>query len=307
MENLIMTSSPHIHSGASGRRVMLDVIIGLIPVSIAAVVIFGLQALAVLAACVIGAVVSEALFNLAVHKSQTIGDLSAVVTGLLLGLNLSTNVPLWQCVVGSAFAIVIVKCLFGGLGHNFANPAITGRVFMLVAFTSTVAGGAMPAGVELVTGATPLELLPGTSENLPSLWELFIGLCGGAVGETCAAALLLGYVYLVWRKVIKWYVPAIFIGTVFVCAFIATGDLVQALYQILAGGLFIGAIFMATDYVTSPITAKGRMVFALGCGIITFIIRFYCSYPEGVSFSILIMNILAPFIEKLTANKPLGG
>ena len=307
MENMIMTSSPHIHSGASGRRVMLDVIIGLLPVSVAAVVIFGAQALAVLAACVIGAVVSEALFNLAVHKKQTIGDLSAVVTGLLLGLNLSTNVPLWQCVVGSAFAIIIVKCLFGGLGHNFANPAITGRVFMLLAFTSTVAGGAMPAGAELVTGATPLELLPGVSEELPSLWEMFIGLCGGAVGETCAAALLLGYVYLVWRKVIKWYVPAIFIGTVFVCSLVATGSPVEALYQILAGGLFIGAIFMATDYVTSPITSKGRMVFAFGCGIITFLIRFYCSYPEGVSFSILIMNIFAPFIEKWTANKPLGG
>ena len=307
MEHLITTSSPHIHSGASGRRVMLDVIIGLLPVSVAAVVLFGAQALAILAACIIGAVVSEALFNLAVHKKQTIGDLSAVVTGLLLGLNLSTNVPLWQCVVGAAFAIVIVKCLFGGLGHNFANPAITGRVFMLLAFTSTVAGGAMPAGAELVTGATPLELLPGAAEGLPSLWEMFIGRCGGAVGETCAAALLLGYVYLVWRKVIKWYVPAIFIGTVFLCSFVATGSLVEALYQILAGGLFIGAIFMATDYVTSPITSKGRMVFALGCGIITFIIRFYCSYPEGVSFSILIMNILAPFIEKWTANKPLGG
>ena len=307
MENLIMTSSPHIHSGASGRRIMLDVIIGLLPVSVAAVLLFGLQALAVLAACVIGAVVSEALFNLAVHKKQTVGDLSAVVTGLLLGLNLSTNVPLWQCVVGAAFAIVVVKCLFGGLGHNFANPAITGRVFMLIAFTGTVAGGAMPVAAELVTGATPLELLPGSVAELPSLWDMFIGNCGGAVGETCALALLIGYAYLVWRKVIKWYVPAIFIGTVFVLSLIATGDVVVALYEILAGGLFIGAIFMATDYVTSPINAKGRMVFALGCGIITFIIRFWCSYPEGVSFSILIMNILAPFIEKWTADKPLGG
>ena len=307
MENMIMTSSPHIHSGASGRRIMLDVIIGLVPVSIASVILFGLQALAVLAACIIGAVVSEALFNLAVHKKQTIGDCSAIVTGLLLGLNLSTNVPLWQCVVGSAFAIVIVKCLFGGLGHNFANPAITGRVFMLIAFTSTVAGGAMPASAELVTGATPLELLPNKAAELPSLWEMFLGLRGGAVGETCIAALLLGYVYLVCRKVIKWYIPAIFIGTVFVLSFVATGDVVVALYEILAGGLFIGAIFMATDYVSSPITAKGRMVFALGCGIITFIIRFYGSYPEGVSFSILIMNILAPFIEKWTAEKPLGG
>ena len=307
MENMIMTSSPHIHSGASGRRVMLDVIIGLLPVTVAGIVIFGARAIGVLAACVIGAVVSEALFNLAVHKKQSIGDLSAVVTGLLLGLNLSTNVPLWQCVVGSAFAIVIVKCLFGGLGHNFANPAITGRVFMLLAFTGTVAGGVLP-GPELVTGATPLELLPnGVSAQLPTLWQMFIGLRGGAVGEGCVLALLMGYVYLVCRKVIKWYVPAIFIATVFVLSLIATGDVVVALYEILAGGLFIGAIFMATDYVTSPINTKGRMVFALGCGVITFIIRFYCSYPEGVSFSILIMNILAPFVEKWTAEKPLGG
>ena len=307
MENMLMTSSPHIHSGASGRRIMLDVIIGLLPVTVAGIAIFGPWAIGVLAACVIGAVASEALYNLAARKKQTVGDLSAVVTGLLLGLNLSTNVPLWQCVVGSAFAIVIVKCLFGGLGHNFANPAITGRVFMLLAFTGTVAGGVLP-GPELVTGATPLELLPGgVSGELPSLWEMFIGLCGGAIGETCAAALLLGYVYLVWRKVIKWYIPAIFIGTVFVCFLAATGDFSLALYEILAGGLFIGAIFMATDYVTSPITSRGRMVFALGCGLVTFIIRYFCSYPEGVSFSILLMNILAPFIEKWTGKKPLGG
>lgn len=307
MEQLITTSSPHIHSGASSRRIMLDVIIALLPASVAAVAIFGLKALAVLAVCVVSAVAAEALFNVLVHKPQTVGDCSAVVTGLLLGLNLSANVPLWQCAVGSVFAIVVVKCLFGGLGRNFANPAIAGRVFMLLAF-SAVAGGAMPAGAELVAGATPLELLPaGVSDQLPSLWEMFIGLCGGAVGETCAAALLLGYVYLVVRKVIKWYVPAIFIGTVFVCCFAASGDVVLALYEILAGGLFLGAIFMATDYVTTPITERGRMLFALGCGIITFIIRWFCRYPEGVSFSILIMNILTPYLEKWTARKPLGG
>ena len=305
--NLIVSSSPHIHSGANGQRIMLDVIIGLLPVSVAAVVLFGVQALVVLAACVVSAVVSEAIFNLAVHKKQTIGDLSAIVTGLLLGLNLSTNVPVWQCAVGSAFAIVIVKCLFGGLGHNFANPAITGRVFMLLAFTGTVAGGVLP-GPELVTGATPLEALgQGTYEGLPTLWQMFIGLNGGAVGETCVAALLLGYVYLVCRGVIKWYVPAIFVGTVFVCFFAVSGDFTFALYEILAGGLFIGAIFMATDYVTTPINDRGRMVFALGCGVITFIIRHYCGYPEGVSFSILIMNILSPHIEKWTAPQILGG
>ena len=304
--NLILSSSPHIHTRDSSRRIMLDVIIALLPAAIAGVIIFGAKALGVIAACVITAVVSEALFNLVVHKQQTVGDLSAVVTGLLLALNLSTNVAIWQCVVGTAFAIVVVKCLFGGLGKNFANPAITGRVFMLLAF-STVAGGAKPAVVELVSSATPLELLAQGSENAPSLMELFLGLHGGAIGETCCLALLLGFAWLLFRRVIKWHVPVIFIGTVFVLYLVFTGSFQMAFAEILAGGLFIGAIFMATDYVTSPITLKGKMVFALGCGLVTFIIRYFCAYPEGVSFSILAMNILTPYIEKFTANTPLGG
>ena len=304
--NLILSSSPHIHTRDSSRRIMLDVIIALLPAAIAGVIIFGAKALGVIAACVITAVVSEALFNLIVHKQQTVGDLSAVVTGLLLALNLSTNVAIWQCVVGTAFAIVVVKCLFGGLGKNFANPAITGRVFMLLAF-STVAGGAKPAVVELVSSATPLELLAQGSENAPSLMELFLGLHGGAIGETCCLALLLGFAWLLFRRVIKWHVPVIFIGTVFVLYLVFTGSFQMALAEILAGGLFIGAIFMATDYVTSPITLKGKMVFALGCGLVTFVIRYFCAYPEGVSFSILAMNILTPYIEKFTGNTPLGG
>lgn len=304
--NLILSSSPHIHTRDSSRRIMLDVIIALLPAAIAGVIIFGARALGVIAACVITAVVSEALFNLIVHKQQTVGDLSAVVTGLLLALNLSTNVAIWQCVVGTVFAIVVVKCLFGGLGKNFANPAITGRVFMLLAFSS-VAGGAKPAVVELVSSATPLELLAQGSENAPSLMELFLGLHGGAIGETCCLALLLGFAWLLFRRVIKWHVPVIFIGTVFVLYLVFTGSFQMALAEILAGGLFIGAIFMATDYVTSPITLKGKMVFALGCGLVTFIIRYFCAYPEGVSFSILAMNILTPYIEKFTGNTPLGG
>ena len=285
---------------------MLDVIIALLPAAIAGVVLFGAKALALIAACVISAVVSEALFNILAHKKQTVGDLSAVVTGLLLALNLSTNVAIWQCVVGTVFAIVVVKCLFGGIGKNFANPAITGRVFMLLAFSS-VAGGAKPAVVELVSSATPLELLAQGSENAPSLMELFLGLHGGAIGETCCLALLIGFAWLLFRRVIKWHVPVIFIGTVFVLYLVFTGSFQMALAEILAGGLFIGAIFMATDYVTSPITLKGKMVFALGCGLVTFVIRYFCAYPEGVSFSILAMNILTPYIEKFTANTPLGG
>lgn len=306
MEKLIVSNAPHIHTSNSSRRIMLDVVIALLPAAVAAVIIFGVKALGVLAACVIGAVVSEFLFNLITRRPQTVGDMSAVVTGLLLGLNLSSAVPLWQCVVGAAFAIIIVKCLFGGLGHNFANPAISARVFMLLAF-SEVAGGAMPAVVELEASATPLELIGSSADQLPSLMDMFLGLRGGAVGEGCIVALLTGYAYLCARKVIKWYVPAAFVGTVFVLFLAASGSFTTALYEIMAGGVFIGAIFMATDYVTTPINNTGRVVFALGCGVITFIIREFCAYPEGVSFSILAMNILTPYIEKWTAKKPLGG
>ena len=283
-------SSPFTHCGASTQRIMLDVIIALLPATAAAIVIFGAPALVPILSCVIAAVVSEFLFNAITHRKQSIGDLSAVVTGLLLGLNLSTNVPVWQCVLGSVFAIVFVKCLFGGLGHNFANPAITARVFMLVSFTQ-VMGGAMPKGVDLVTSATPLEVLSTGGEGLPSLLNMFLGVRGGAVGATC---------------VIRWYVPAIFVGSVFVLYFVTTGSAVTALYEIMAGGLFLGAIFMATDYQTSPINSKGKAFFALGCGILTFVIREYCAYPEGVSLSIRVMNILAPMIEKWTAATPLG-
>ena len=304
MAKLTVSAAPHIHSGASTNRIMLDVIIALLPATVASVVIFGMKSLIVLAACVITALVGEALFNIITKRKQTIGDLSAVVTGLLLALNLSTNVPAWQCVIGTLFAIICVKCLFGGLGCNFANPAITGRVFMLVAF-SAVAGGANPTIVNLTTSATPLEQL-GKGEAL-ELMDLFLGLHGGAIGETCILALIIGFVYLLVRKVITWHTPVVFIATVFVLYLAFTGDVMMALSQILAGGLFIGAIFMATDYVTTPITTRGRVVFALGCGVITFIIRYFCAYPEGVSFSILIMNILTPFIEKWTAKEPLGG
>ena len=256
MEKLITSASPHIHSGASTRRIMLDVILALLPAAIASAVTFGMRANVLLLTCTVSAVLAEALFNLITRRKQTVGDLSAVVTGLLLGLNLSTNVPVWQCVIGSVFAVVVVKALFGGLGRNFANPAITARVFMLIAFSS-VAGGAMPAVVELEASATPLEQLANGASQL-SLLDMFIGTYGGAIGETCTAALLLGFIYLLVRKVIRWHIPVVFIGTVFVCSLIASGDVEYALYQILGGGLFLGAIFMATDYVTCPITTKEK-------------------------------------------------
>ena len=302
----VMAAGPHIHSADSSRRIMLDVILALLPASIAAVVLFGTKASVMICVCVAAAVVSEFLFNLIAKREQTVGDLSAVVTGLLLALNLSTNVPLWQCALGSVFAIVLVKCAFGGMGHNFANPAITARVFLLMAFTSTLAGGAAPRMVDAVSSATPLGLIGQEGAVLPTLGQMFLGLRGGAIGEGCILALLVGFAYLLWRKVISWQTPVIFMATVFVC-FLVTDGFTAALYELLAGGLVLGAVFMATDYTTTPITAEGRMLFALGCGLLTFVIRKFCALPEGVSYSILCMNILAPWLEKWTRKKPLGG
>ena len=274
-------------------------IIALLPVSVAGVLIFGLRALAVITVCVISCVGFEALFNLITKKDQTIGDFSAVLTGLLLALNLPANIPLWQCVIGALFAIIVVKCLFGGIGHNLVNPAITARVFMLVAFGS-MAVAAFP--VDTIAGATPLS-----AEKMPTLITLFLGNYGGAIGETCTLALIIGGVYLLIRKVITWHIPVVFILTVFVFSFFYKGfDAVSALSLVLSGGLFIGAIFMATDYVTSPATAWGKVIFAVGAGVLTCLIRYYGTYPEGVSFAILFMNILTPYISKWTKHKVFG-
>lgn len=308
MKTLHVSNAPHIHSGDTTQKIMLDVVIAMLPASVAAVVIFGIKALWIMITCVASAVVAELLFNLACGKKSTIHDCSAVVTGLLLALNLSTKVPLWQCVIGSVFAIVVVKGFFGGIGKNLVNPAIAARVLMLLTF-GAVGGGANPTlqGENvLVSGATPLEGL-NNGEQSATLLQLFLGTHGGAIGETCAIALLLGFIYLVARKVIKWYVPAAFVGTVFACYLVFTGDVTLALSHVLAGGLLLGAIFMATDYVTTPVTNLGRVVFCVGCGLITFYFRQFGSYPEGVSISILVMNLLVPFIERFTAKKTLGG
>jgi electron transport complex protein RnfD len=304
-KKLRLAVSPHIHSGRSTAGIMRDVIISLLPAAVAGTVIFGLRALLVIAVCVASCVGFEALFNVLVKKEQTVGDFSAAVTGLLLALNLPANIPIWQCIIGSLFAIVVVKCLFGGIGHNPVNPAITARVFMLVAFGSMTAA-AFPAVVDTVAGATPLPSI--ASGNTPALSDLFFGLTGGAIGETCALALLIGFIYLLARRVISWHVPVSFVGTVFLVSFLMEGfDFMKALALILSGGLLIGAIFMATDYVTSPATAKGKLVFGVGAGLLTFLIRYFGVYPEGVSFAILFMNILTPYIDALTAHKVFGG
>lgn len=307
MSQLHVSAAPHIHSGNTTSKVMRDVIIAMLPAAIASVVLFGMKSLVLIAACVIGCVASEWIFNKAVGKKCTCGDLSAAVTGLLLALNLSTNVPVWQCIVGSVFAMVIVKGMFGGIGRNVVNPAIAARVFMLVAFAE-VAGGAACVLTDATTSATPLETLAPGAEGLPTMMELFLGMHGGTIGETCAAALLIGFAYLLIRKVIKWHVPVVFVGTVFVLALVFSGfDAVYAVQHVLTGGLLLGAIFMATDYVTAPVNLRGRIVFAVGCGVITFVIREFCAYPEGVSFSILFMNLLTPLIEEWTDKEPLGG
>ena len=301
---LKLAVSPHIHSGKSTSGIMRDVLISLLPATIAGTVIFGLRSLLVIAICVAACVGFEALFNFIIKKDQTIGDLSAAVTGLLLALNLPANIPLWQCVIGSLFAIVVVKCLFGGIGCNPVNPAITARVFMLIAFGSMTVQ-AFPTVVDTVSSATPLSLSEGAA--MPSLLDLFLGLNGGAIGETCVLALILGFVYLLVRRIITWHIPVAFIGTVFVCSFFMEGmDVTAALAMILSGGLFIGAIFMATDYVTSPATAAGKLIFGLGAGLITFVIRYFGVYPEGVSFAILFMNILTPYIDSWTRHKVFG-
>ncbi|MBQ4118762.1 MAG: RnfABCDGE type electron transport complex subunit D [Clostridia bacterium] len=303
MGKLHISVSPHIRSSNTTQRIMLDVVISLLPAAIAGCIIFGISALWVILACVFSSVVFEALFNIITKRTQTISDLSAVVTGLLLALNLPANTPLWQAVIGSAFAIIIVKCLFGGIGCNLVNPAITARVFMLIAFTN-LAKPAFP--LDAVSSATPLvELAEGSS---PSLINLFLGNIGGALGETSALALLIGGIYLLVRRVITWHIPVATIATVFVLSFLLDAfSFINALSWVLSGGLIIGAFFMATDYVTSPAVAKGKIVFGIGIGLITVLIRFYGNYPEGVSFAILMLNILNPYIEKFSKRKLFGG
>ncbi len=302
---LHMSVSPHVHCGRSTSEIMRDVFIALVPAAGAGIMIFGLRALLVIAVCIASCVGLEALFNYIAKKEQTIGDWSAAVTGLILALNLPADIPVWQCVIGSAFAIIVVKCLFGGLGYNVVNPAIAARVFMLVSFAS-VAVASQPIIVDAVAGATPLGQL-AANESV-SLTTLLLGTHGGAIGETCAVALLWGFLYLLVSRIITWHIPVTFVGSVFVFSFLMENfDATKALSLTLSGGLLLGAIFMATDYVTSPSTAWGKVIFGLGCGVLTFLIRYFGTYPEGVSFAILIMNIVAPYIDKVTAHRVFGG
>lgn len=319
MSQLIVSPSPHIRSERTTRNIMLDVIIALCPAVIASVILFGWRAFLIEAVCVASCVLIEYLCRVLMKREQTIGDLSAVVTGLLLALNLPVTIPMWVAVFGCFIAIAVTKQLFGGIGQNFANPAIAARVILLASFGGYMTNFTAPfdySGVDAVASATPLALLAGGADavasassaaggaQLPSLMQMFLGVKAGCIGEVSALALLIGGVYLVARRVIKPITPLVFIGTVFVFSGILGADPV---YQILSGGLMIGAIFMATDYATTPTTNWGKVVFGLGAGLLTVLIRQYGNYPEGVSFAILLMNILTPQIDKLLTRKPLGG
>ncbi len=304
---LIVSSSPHVRDRATTSSIMRDVIIAMVPALIASTVIFGVRAALLIAVCVVSCVVFEYLFALVAKKPQSVSDLSAVVTGILLAFNLPPTLPFWMAIVGSFVAIVVVKQLFGGIGHNFANPAIVGRIVLMVSFSLPMTNWWVPSftgsGIQLVSGATPLGLL-AQGQPIPDYLSLAIGMRGGSLGETCGIALVLGGIYLMVRKIITVTTPLVFIGGVAVFAALLGQD---PLVQVLTGGVLLGAIFMATDYSTSPTTESGKAVFALGCAILTVVIRTYGSYPEGVSFAILLMNILSPHIDNLTRTKPLGG
>ena len=307
---LLVSAGPHIRSNASTTSIMGDVLIALLPAVVASVLVFGTRALLLEVVCVASSVLFESLFRRLLKRSNTISDLSAAVTGLLLAFNLPAGFPIWMAILGCFVAIVIVKQLFGGIGCNFANPAITGRIFLLIAFagqmTTWPTANSYISGIDAVSGATPLALIKeGSIEALPAVKNLLFGIRGGCLGETCAIALLIGFVYLVLRRVITPTIPVVYVATIALMSLILGYD---PIYMILTGGVLLGGIFMLTDYATSPATELGKVVFAVGAGIITMLIRNSSGgYPEGVSFAILLMNILCPYIAKLGHKKPFGG
>ncbi len=313
---LVVSASPHDRSHKTVRNIMLDVIIALVPALIASIVLYGPRALLVECVAVGTCVIAEYISRVVMKRGQTIGDLSAVITGLLLAFNLPVNIPLWMVMIGSVIAIVVVKQFFGGIGQNFVNPALVGRIVLLTSFPVAMSTWTAPLtwstqNLDGITSASPLTSIhtmvsSGTTPEA-SLIEMLIGWRAGCLGETCAVAIILGGLYLIVRKVISPTIPLTYIGTVAVIMLIAgKGNLNFVAYELLGGGLMLGAFFMATDYTTSPITFKGKIIFAVGCGIITSLIRIFGNLPEGVSYSIIIMNILVPLIENITLPKPFG-
>ena len=303
MERLLaVSSSPHIHAQQDTKAIMAWVLAALAPAGLAGIYFFGLRAAAVMAVCVASCKISEYIWQRLAKQTVTVGDLSAAVTGLLLAYNLPPSIPFWMAAVGSVFAIVVVKQFFGGIGCNIVNPALAGRAFMVsswpVSMTSWTVDG--------VSSATPLAMIKeGTLEGIPGIYDVFIGNIGGCIGETSAAALLIGFAILLYKGIINWHIPVVYIGTVAALT-AALGRPAGPLYEVITGGLFLGAIFMATDYTTSPMTKKGQVIFAFGCGLLTTLIRVFGGYPEGVSYSILIMNLTVPLIDKFARPRIFG-
>ena len=313
--NLVVSSAPHIVSPVDTSKIMAMVIMALLPSLLVSVYVFGFRVITLTAVCVLSAVGFEWAWNKLNHKTQTICDGSAALTGLLIAMNCPSGLPFWIAILGSFVAIIIVKQLYGGLGKNIVNPAITARIVMFISFATEMTTWPLPkmAPADTVSTATPLGILAEGGAELPSNMDLFLGFVGGSMGEVSAIALLLGGLFLIWKKVISPIIPFTFIGTVFVFAFVyysvaGTGDAFEmAVFHILAGGVMLGAFFMATDYVTSPLLPMGKVIFGVGCGVITMLIRVFGSYPEGVSFSILIMNCLTPLINDFCQKRMYGG
>ena len=303
MANFVVSGTPHVRSKESIQSIMRDVIIALVPATAAGIYYFGISALILIIAAIASSVIFEALCQKITKKPVTVSDLSAVVTGLLLAMNLPAAAPVWVAVVGSAFAIIFGKQLFGGLGQNFINPALAGRAFLLASYPTEMTTWSVPNGLEVAdaaTYATPLAQLKAGHLDA-SLGELMLGQCGGTIGETCAIALIIGGVYLLYKHVISWKIPVIYIATVAILfGVIGRHGMRMPLQEIMAGGVMLGGIFMATDYASSPVTPKGQIIFAVGAGLITYLIRTFGGYPEGVSYSILIMNCCVPLIERFT-------
>lgn len=309
---LTVSPSPHIKSGVTTSKIMRDVILALTPACIWGIIQFGLSAALLLVVSVASAVFFEWGTEKILHRKNSIRDLSAVVTGMLVAMNLPAGVPLWLPVIGTFVAIVVVKQLFGGIGKNFLNPALAARVFLFLSWSDKMATFPAPRGVDAVAYATPLASLAENGDAGASVLDMFLGKTGGCIGEVSALLLILGGIYLLVRKVISWHIPVCYLGTVALLTFLlpksgGAFNVTYMLTQLFSGGLMLGAIFMATDYVTCPITKRGRVIFAVGCGLITVLFRYYSSYPEGVSFSILVMNSLVWYIDRLTKPRVFGG
>jgi electron transport complex protein RnfD len=307
---LIISVSPHLHKDESVSKIMWMVAVSLIPAGIAGVIIFGLSALGVIILGVLSALITEGLLQILTKRKVTLFDGSAFLTGLLLAYNLPDRVPFWLPIVGSFFAIAIGKQIFGGLGQNIFNPALVGRVFLMASWPKYMTTFTKPLSFDAITSATPLALMKeGKLLEKISYLDLFFGKRGGCIGEVCIALLLLGAVLLLLRGYISWHIPITFVLTTAILTYIfGTKGLFSGdwLFHILSGGLILGAFFMATDYVTSPLTRKGQIIFGLGCGLITAVIRLWGGYPEGVSYAILMMNAATPIIDRYTKNRIYG-